>query len=584
MSRKGQEAGDPATNYAAAVASGEIVAGPHVRAACARHLRDVEKRKDLVWDREAAERAIRFFRTVLRLNGGQFEGMAFELQPSQAFIVGSIFGWKRQDGSRRFRRAYIEEGKGNGKSPLAAGIGLYGLVADDEPRAEIYAAARTKDQAMVLFRDAVAMVDQSPGLAKRLVKSGGNPVWNLGDLKTGSFFRPISSDDGKSGPRPHMALVDEVHEHRDRLMIEMLERGFKWRRNPLLLMITNSGSDRNSVCWEEHTAAIKAASGEHDAEPQFDRTFAFVCALDDDDDPLEDSGCWIKANPLLGVTQPEAELAAAVSQAKAIPGRLNNILRLHFCVWTDAESAWIDRAAWEACEDEDLSLDDFDGEPCFVGLDLSASRDLTAKVLVFPDGETEDGKPKYAAFAHGYTPKDTLTERARQDQAPYDVWTQQGHLTATPGKLVRLDYVASDLVSDAGRFEIQAVAYDLWLVKRFAEELDALGVELPLMEHPQGFGSRQSTPLRMPDSINAIEELILEGRIRIAVNPALRSAVMSAAFDASPAGLRRFTKQRATGRIDMAVALAMAVGAATDQSGKPKGKLDDFLANPIMAA
>ena len=169
-----------------------------------------------------ALRAIGFFGDVLRLNGGQFEGKPYVLEPSQEFIVGSIFGWKRADGTRRYRRAYIEEAKGNGKSPLAAGIGHYCLVADGEARAEVYAAAADKDQAMVLFRDAVAMRDQSPALAARLIPSGGNPVWNLADLKTGSFFRPISGEKRKSGsgPRPSCALCDEVHEHPNALTIE----------------------------------------------------------------------------------------------------------------------------------------------------------------------------------------------------------------------------------------------------------------------------------------------------------------------------------------------------------------------------
>jgi phage terminase large subunit-like protein len=145
------------------------------------------KARGLAWDVTAANKAIGFFKDVLRLNGGQFEGEPFSLHASQKFIVGSLFGWKRADGTRRFRRAYIEIAKGNGKSPLMAGIGMWCLLADGEDRAEVYAAASKKDQAMVLFRDAVAMFQQSPALSGRLTPSGGNPVWNLADLKTGSF-------------------------------------------------------------------------------------------------------------------------------------------------------------------------------------------------------------------------------------------------------------------------------------------------------------------------------------------------------------------------------------------------------------
>ena len=163
------------TAWARAVCAGEIIAGPHVRNAARRHLDDLDHgaERGLIWDPGAAERVFRFFAAVLRLNGGQFEGEPFVLHPSQQFVVGSLFGWKRRDGKRRFRRAYIEEPKGQGKSPMAAGIGMYGLLADGEMRAEIYAAASKKDQAMVLFRDAVAMREQSPQLRERSPPPGG---------------------------------------------------------------------------------------------------------------------------------------------------------------------------------------------------------------------------------------------------------------------------------------------------------------------------------------------------------------------------------------------------------------------------
>ena len=387
-------------------------------------------------------RAITFFPVVLRLNGGQFEGRKFDLHPSQAFRIGSLFGWKQADGTRRFRRFYDEEGKGNGKSPLLAGIGLYCLLADGEARAEVYAAGSKKDQAMVLFRDAVAMVDQSPALAARLTKSGGNPVWNLADLRTGSFFRPISSDEGQSGPRPSCALCDEVHEHRDARTVELLERGFKWRRQPLLVMATNSGTDRNSICWQEHEHAVRVAAGTRTPDANFtyvgevidDETFSFVCTLDADDDPLNDPSCWIKANPLLGVTVTEAYLAGVVRQAKAIPGKLNNILRLHFCQWTDAEESWMSRAALEAVL-ADFDPLDLSGDDAYAGLDLSGSQDLTALAVVVATGMVDvprdDGSvarlPTFDAWIEAWTPRDTMAERALRDQQPYDVWAEQGY-------------------------------------------------------------------------------------------------------------------------------------------------------------
>ena len=599
---------DPVTAWAKDVLAGRVIAGPHVRNACRRHLQDLKEgpRRGLYWDLDAALNALEFFPAVLRLNGGQFEGRQFDLHPSQAFRVGSLFGWKRRgDGKdptawpRRFRRFYDEEGKGNGKSPMLAGIGLYCLVADAEPRAEVYAAASKKDQAFVLFRDAVAMVDQSPALATRLTKSGANPVWNLAHLASGSFFRPISSDEGQSGPRPSCALCDEVHEHRDPRMVELLERGFKFRRQPILCMATNSGSDRNSVCWQEHEHAVGVAAGTRTPDAEFtyvgevvdDETFAFVCSLDPNDDPLEDPACWVKANPLLGVTVTEDYLAGVVRQAKAIPGRLNNILRLHFCVWTDAAEAWMGRPALEAV------LSDFDpaeheGADCYLGADLSGTQDLTAVAAVVPTGTVElrraNGElvtlPTYDAWVEAWTPRDTLAERALRDQAPYDVWVDQGWLNAEPGKTIRLDFVAARIAELVGLYRVRLLAYDRYAYRKLADELDANGVTVPQAEHPQGGRRRAKLPdevaeeyklrgeeppqgLWMPGSLSELETLILENRIRIRSSPVVISAIMSAAIERDPFDNRWFSKRRAVNRIDPLVALAMAVGAATGFNG-----------------
>ena len=564
---------DPATAYALAVQSGEIVAGPHVRAAARRHLDDLDWGADrgLVWDTAAAERFYDFCRTVLRLSEGQFDGTKFELEPSQKFICGSLFGWKwAKTGKRRFRRAYCEMGKGNGKSPLVGAIGLYGLVADGESGAQIYAAGATKEQASILFRDAVNMADKAPSLGPGRIRRSGGPgrEYNLAHLKSGSFFRPVSRETKKtgSGPRPHFALCDEIHEHADGGVIEILERGFKFREQPLLIMITNSGSDRKSICWQERKHAVAVAHG----ETLDDTSFSYVCALDDSDDPFEDPACWLKANPLLGVTITEDYLRIQVKQAKDIAAKANGIRRLHFCEWTDAESAWISRAMWESVEDASLDIDDFAERKCWAGLDLSAKTDITAKALTFEDGVTEDGKPRFATFVHGYTPEDTLRARAERDGAPYDLWVDAGYMTATPGKKTRLDFVAQDLIDDAEAYDLDFVAYDNFLIADFEAVVGDMGATLPMLDHPQGWNKRKrETPdgeeitLWMPGSIDELETLIMEGRIRVHVNPALRSAVSSATFDRSPADLRRFTKHKATGRIDMAVALAMSIGAAT---------------------
>lgn len=574
---------DPVTAWAEDVVTGAIVAGPHVRDAAARHIRDLAEgpARGLFWDVAAARKVIGWFARNLRLNGGQFEGVPFVLHPSQAFRVGSIFGWKHAaTGLRRFRRFYDEEGKGNGKSPMLGGIGLYLMVADGEARAEIYSAAAKKDQARILFQDAVAMVDQSPRLSAKIEQQGQNPVWQLSYLgKDGGrrFFKPIANEaksGGQSGPRPHGALCDEVHEHPSRDTIDMLERGFKFRMQPLLCMATNSGTDRTSICWEEHQHAVRVAAG----VLEDDTTFAFVCSLDEGDDWENDPTCWVKANPLLDVTITTPWLAAQVDQAKKMPGKRNGIARLHFCEWTQAQTAAIRREAWLACRAAvDLEEMVARGYPCFGGLDLSQTRDFSALTLVWLTDRTRDAE-RFLSHTWFWTPKDTLADRAAGDQAPYLDWARDGHIEAVPGERLKYAWLADAIARINARFAPEVIGCDQYGLERLQEHLTDLGVTIPAETHPQGFqkkvlekdpqapAGQQEIYLWMPDSINKLEAAIYEKRVGIAENPLLDSMAASVVYAENRTGHRMFDKPNAYGRIDGMVSLAMATGVALCRS------------------
>lgn len=528
--------------------SGEILAGPSIRGSCQRHLDDLDRDDGVYFDTAAADHALGFFADVLRLAGGEHEGQPFELLDWQAFIIGSLFGWKAPDGYRRFRMAFIETGKGSGKSPLAAGVGLYMLTADGEWRAEVYAAASKQDQARVMFRDAVSMVEQSPPLTERLLMSGGIEKDNIAYLERGAFFRPISSErqgKGQSGPRPHCALLDEVHEHPTNAMVEFQRAGTKGRRQALMFLITNSGSDRESVCFDYHQYGQKVAL----QQLEDDAFFSFICDLDEGDDPFKDEGCWPKVNPSLGVTFGYKYLREQVRQARGMPSKQNLVLRLNFCVWTDAEAAWIGREQWEAVE-ADLDFDDLAGRPAYGGLDLSGKRDLTAFATVIP---AEDGT--FDAFLDFWTPGDTIADRADTDRVPYITWRDQGHIHAPPGKTIDYGYVVNRLGELSGKFEYQAAAYDRWRIDDLRRELDDEGVGLPLVEFGQGFKD-------MAPAVEKLEDAILNQEIRVHTNPVLRWNVASAVLEEDPAGNRKFSKRKATGRIDGVVALAMALQVA----------------------
>lgn len=550
MARARSSSRDPVTRYARDVVSGKVVAGPHVRDACARHLDDLKygAKRGLTFDLDAADRVIRYFREVLRLNGGEYEGLPYELLDWQLFCLGALFGWKVADGYRRFRMAYIETAKGSGKSPLAAGIGMYCLTADGESRAEVYAAATKKDQAMILFRDAVAMHDQSPALQHRLVKSGvGENAWNLAYHKTGSFFRPISADDGQSGPRPHVSLLDEIHEHRNGYVVEMLKAGQKSRRQPLMLMITNSGTDKRSVCWDYHEYACKIAA----RQLEDDSFFGYVCALDEGEDPFKSEKCWPKANPSLKYGLPGLKyLREQVVQARGMPAKESVVRRLNFCQWVEAATPWISSTAWFACEDKSFDPARLLGRRCYGGLDLSSTQDLTALMLLF---EPVDDDPRWRLKPFFWLPADGLHDKADRDRAPYLVWRDAGHLEAVPGKAINKLAVVRRAMDIASLYDLQSLAYDRWRIEDLKVLLDQEGFSLPIEEFGQGYKD-------MSPALEQFERLLLNGDLAHDGNPVLTWCAANAVTMTDPAGNRKVAKEKSNGRVDGIVAAIMAAG------------------------
>ncbi|HBZ99767.1 MAG TPA: phage terminase small subunit P27 family [Pseudomonas sp.] len=575
---------DRVTAFAQAVLAGELVAGPDVRNACKRHLRDRDtaELRGLVWDQAAADKALGFFEEVLCLNGGEYEGEPFVLAPWQAFVVGSLFGWYTVDGYRRFRMAYIETGKGSGKSPLVGGIGLFGLVADGEQRAEIYAAATKRDQAMILFRDAVSMVNMSPALVRRLVQSGRDEkVWNLFYPSTNSFFRPISSDDGQSGPRPHIGLLDELHEHKSATAVNMMRAGTKNRRRAMIVMITNSGSDKNSVCGQYHELGKRICAGIEDN----DSLFAFICSLDEGDDPFTDESCWAKVNPSLDfVADPERQtegipgrkyLREQVAEARGLPAKEAVVRRLNFCQWTQADNPWIGWDVWSAAE-ERVPMRLLRNRPAVAGLDLSSTTDLTAFALLFYPTEAD---PHWRLLPYFWIPDHQLEERERRDKVPYSVWIKEGHLETTPGKAISKLHVLRRLQTICDYFEVHQIAYDRWRIEDLRELMNEHGITLPELT-PFGQGFKDMGPAvdeferRLLGTVAEPDVLDLDTgdyqlvpreaaeveTLRHDGNPVLTWNAGNAITVSDPAGNRKVDKQKAIGRIDGIVAAIMATG------------------------
>jgi phage terminase large subunit-like protein len=567
---------DPVIEYADSVLSGEVPAGRWVRLACQRHLRDLEqaKAKGFVWNAERALAALEFFPDLLFLE----EAKPFNLEPFQQFIVGSLFGWYRTNGYRRFRTAYIETGKGTGKSPLAGGVGLYGLIADGEPSAEIYSAATQKEQAAICFRDAKHMVELNPDLAG-IIDVG---ISNLAVRSTNSFFRPVSSEHkGLDGKRVHIALVDELHEHPSALVVDKMRAGTKARRNALLFEITNSGVGRHSVCWQHHDYSTKIL------QEIFvdDSWFAYVCTLDpcldceaagkdqpnDECEKCDDwrnEKTWGKANPGLGTILPIEYLREQVNEAINRPGKENIVKRLNFCTWTEQSVRWLSMTAWDECNHGPIDPGSLLGRECFGGLDLAKVSDLSAFVLLFPP--KEEGEP-WKVLCWFWVPEEDIKDRSERDKVPYDVWVRQKLIITTEGNVTDYTFIQAKIIELAGQYQIKEIAFDRTFGGEIVEGLKSEG--LTMVQFGQGFYSM--------DAPTAELERMIKGReLSHGGHPVLRWNASNIAVSLNPAGSMKPDKVKSTERIDGIVALCNALGRAIVQPIDPGSVYNDPNARP----
>lgn len=549
----------PVTAYAEAVVAGKVLTGRLVRLACERHLRDLG-RMDIHFDGRAAQFAIDFF-SHLSLSGGDFSGKPFNLQPWQAFIVGSLFGWKLPDGLRRFRVGYVEVGKGNGKTPMAAGIGLLMMMADGEERAEVYSAAVDRDQAQILFRDAVAMVDRSPALDSRLVRSGSpGKEWNLAYLQAGSFFRPISSEHtggrGKSGFRVHCGLLDEVHEHPSAAMVDFMRANAKGRQ-PLIFEITNSGWDRRSVCYQHHELSTRVLEG----SVQNDAWFAYVCSLDPCDkcrgegkvspeegcpdcDDWRDEAVWPKANPNLGISISYRYMRELVAEAVAMPSKRNIVQRLNACMWTQNVTRWITEEMWDANAGIVAGWPPVKGQPCYAALSLQSTYDMSELVLYFP----ESG----AVLGWYWVPRDNIAARVERDQVPYEVWVQDGHVSATDGNVTDFGVIRAKVNELAAIYDIRQVATKRWNATQLQTELqDQDGFKVVQF----GDGMKD-----MSEPTTELEKLLAEGKIQHGGDPVLRWQSGNVAVKTDAEGHMRPDREASQDRFGGIEALIMCIG------------------------
>ncbi len=535
-------ADSPAMEYARRVVAGEIVTSKWVRLAAERHLRDLDTghERGLYFDEEAAWHILDFCDFCTHFKG-EWAGTVFEPEPWQQFFLWCLFGWMREDGTRRFRVALLEIARKNGKTFIAAVIALYLFSADGEPGSEVYTAATKRDQARLCWRDAEQMVRNSPILSRRFSVLRDN----ISDEMTMSKLLPLARDShSMDGLNVHGAIMDELHAWKTRDMWDVIETATGARRQSLLLAITTAGYNRHSICWEKYEYCQKVLKGVVDD----DEFFGVIYEIDDEAE-WDNESAWVKANPNLGVSVKPDDIRRKVKAAKESPAAMNAVLRLHMNMWTQAETRWLDVDKWRACSAE-VDTGMLSGRPCYGGLDLSSTTDITAFVLVFPPVEETD---PYWVLPRFFIPEDNMFERSRRDMVPYDVFVREGLLAATPGNVIDYAFVIDQIEKDAKAFDLQEIAFDRWGATLIYQQLAER--ELKAVEFGQGFAS-MSSPAK------ELEKLVLSGKLAHGGNKVLTWMADNVVVKMDPAGNIKPAKDKSVEKIDGIVALIMALDRA----------------------
>ena len=525
-------------------------------------LREPSESWPWVFDAEMASRPCAFIELLPHIKGKWArEGERLELEPWQCFILTTVFGWVHHETRlRRYLEAYEEEARKNGKSAKGSGLLLYMLAADGEHGAECYTAATTRDQARIVFDDAKAMAERSPGLRTHL----GVAIMqhSLTVAHTSSKAAPLAAEGSTlDGLNVHFALLDELHAHKTRAVYDVIDSARGAREQSLLWTITTAGTDRSGICYERRTHVTKIL----DNVVQDERVFGIIYTLDDGDDHF-DPAVWIKANPNLGKSVQLDELTAQASKAQAMPSALNNFLTKRLNVWVSGESPWMDMRAWERCGTKGLSVEAIpDGAQVYMGLDLAQKKDFAALAIAWHDAPTG----KWGVCIRLYLNDLAIQESGNAHLAG---WARQGYVVVTDGDLTDFDVVADDMRRYCRRFDVQEIAFDPALSMYFAGKLIEEG--LPLVEIAQ-------RAMFFTPALIQVENLVLEGKLQHEGNPVLAWMVSNLVVKVSKFNeLMSPTKERPENKIDGPIAMLMALGRALKQDHS--AALDDFLKNPII--
>lgn len=495
-----------------------------------------------VFNEEKAERVVRFFELCLtHVKGKRFALEPFLLERWQVGIIANLFGWYRPDGTRRYREVFCYVPRKNGKSLLAAGAADAVLFQDGEPGAEIYSAAGDEEQATIVFDMAKQMILQDD------VLSSSAEVFTKAITYKGGTFQPVTSKaKTKHGFNAHMIVIDELHAHDSPELIDVLETSMGTRTDPITFCITTADYERpNSVCNEKHDYAKKVRDGDVD-DPYF---LPAIWETDKEADWTAPE-VWAEANPNLGVSVSLEYLQEKCNRAQSIPRFENEFKRLHLNMRTEQDERFLPIELWDACG-EPIDIEALEGRDCVCGMDLSATTDISAIVLVFKDeGDTGIG---YTLLPFLYIPKRAAAARAVRDKVRYKEWLASGLLLETVGSedVVDHQYLVAQVVELSKRFKIREVALDPANATAVASMLESENIERVMFG--QSF-------LYMNAPTKELERLIISEKLRHGGHPVLRWMAKNLAVDTDHSGRLRPSKKKSFEKIDGMVAAIMAIG------------------------
>lgn len=561
--------------YARAVVAGKVPAGKFHRLACARHLEDVKRQgsKGFPYQFDLA-RAERFFRFAERLRHykGSWAGQLIVLSDCQQLRLGSLFGWVHTEtGLRRFRKAYNELARKQGKSLEAAIVALYVTFFDGEAGAEGYVAATKREQAKIVFTNAKKLV-QSSGLKSRIAVRVGN----LHRADTDSKLEPLGADhDSTDGLNPNLLIIEEFHAHKTRGMIDVLETATGARDQPVIYEITTAGTDPLSPCGVEHDYACKILEG----VLQNDRFFAFIAHADvaqtpdgKDDDPFKES-TWRKANPHYGISVKPEDMRIEALEAKHRPSALAAFKQKRLNIWVNSATPWLNLSGWRKGQTvwSDAFRAALEARPCYAGLDLSSKTDLVAAVRLVPPTEAD---PKWYLLPYFLTPEEGLEDREHQARAPYQQWVDEGLLDTNSGPRIDHAHILRTIVAWPG--QVERLGFDPWNIGNLATDLMSAWADdegTRVIEVPQNM-----TQLSEPSK--EFEALVLAGLIDAGGDPIMTWMVSNAVAIRDSNDNLRPTKdpKKSRGRIDGVSAAINALKLARLTGGDDDGDASKDLA------